>query len=102
MTGNTNAINGIYQLKPQKVTLTDNSTTAIADNTEYSGSNLTTLTFTYPQGDFECYMLLSFASSGTITVTLPTSQYIGSFTPANNETWELSIKNGIVVGGKVE
>ena len=85
-----------------KVTLADNSTTALADNTEYSGSNLTTVTFTYPQGDFECYMKLAFASSGTITVTFPTSQYIGSVpTFENDKTYEISIKNGVIVAGEV-
>jgi hypothetical protein len=84
-------------------TITDNSTVALADNTEYSGSNLTTVTFTYPSGNFECYMSLSFASSGTITVTFPTSQYIGSVpTFENGKTWETSIRNGVIVAGKVD
>ena len=89
-------------------TITDNSTVALSDNTEYSGTNLTTVTFTYPQGDFECYLSLSFASSGTLTVTFPTSSSIGEApTFANDETWELSIKrigngNAVVIAGKVE
>lgn len=75
----------------------------LADNTEYRLTNVTNLTLTYPAGDFECWMRLSFAASGTITVTLPsTTQYIGT-TPtfANGETWEMSIKDGIVIAGKV-
>ena len=83
-------------------TITDNSTVALADNTEYSGSNLTTVTFTYPSGNFECYMSLSFASSGTITVTFPTSQYIGSVpTFENGKTYEISVRNGVIVAGEV-
>ena len=91
------------QDKASLVTLTDNSTTALTDNTEYSATDVNTLTFTYPQGDFECYMTLNFASSGTITVTFPTSSYIGTApTFANGETWEVSVKNGVIVAGKVE
>lgn len=91
------------QDKTASVTLTDGSTVALDDNTEYVGTGLTDITFTYPSGDFECYLVLNFASSGTITVTFPTSQYIGSApTFANSETWEISIKNGVIVAGKVE
>ena len=91
------------QSKTSKVIITDGSTVALADNTEYSGTSLTDITFTYPQGDFECYMNLNFADSGTITVTFPTSSYIGNApTFANGETWEISIKNGVIVAGKVE
>lgn len=83
-------------------TITDNSTVALADNTDYTGSNLATVTFTYPSGDFECFLTLSFAASGTITVTFPTSQYIGSVpTFENGKTYEVSIKNGVIVAGEV-
>ena len=83
-------------------TITDNSTVALADNTEYTGTNLSTVTFTYPQGNFECYMSLSFASSGTITVTFPTSQYIGNVpTFENGKTYEISVRNGVIVAGEV-
>lgn len=83
-------------------TITDNSTVALADNTEYTGTNLTTVTFTYPSGNFECYLSLSFASSGTITVTFPTSQYIGSVpTFENGKTYEISVRNGVIVAGEV-
>ena len=84
------------------VTITDNSTVVLADNTEYSGTNLSTVTFTYPSGNFECYLSLSFASSGTITVTFPTSQYIGSVpTFENGKTYEISVRNGVIVAGEV-
>lgn len=79
------------------------SNITLADNTEYRLTNVTTLTLTYPTGDFECWMRLTFAESGDITVTLPTTtQYIGT-TPAfaNGETWELSIKDGVVIAQKV-
>lgn len=90
------------QNKKATATVTDSSTTALADNTEYTGTNLSTVTFTYPQGDFECYLSLSFASSGTITVTFPTSQYIGNVpTFENGKTYEISIRNGVIVAGEV-
>ena len=94
--------NIVVQTPPSKVTITDNTTVALADNTEYSGTDLSTVTFTYPQGDFECCMSLNFADSGTITVTFPTSQYIGSVpTFENGKTYEISIKNGVIVAGEV-
>ena len=88
-------------LKPSQVT--SGVSITLADNTEYRLTDVSTLTLNYPAGDFECWMRLSFAASGTITVTLPsTTQYIGS-TPdfKNGETWELSIKDGVVIAGKV-
>ena len=97
MIGKTNS-----QVRPIIKTITDNSTVALADFTEYAGTGLTTVTFTYPQGDFECYMSLSFASSGTITVTFPTSQYIGNVpTFENGKTYEISVRNGVIVAGEV-
>lgn len=74
----------------------------LADNTEYFLEDIADLTILYPSGSFECWISLTTAASGTVTVTLPASQYIGS-APAfgNGETWEISIKNGIVVAVKV-
>lgn len=79
------------------------SNITLADNTEYRLTDVTTLTLTYPTGDFECWMRLSFAASGNIAVTLPTgTKYIGT-TPdfKNGETWEMSIKDGVVIAQKV-
>lgn len=75
----------------------------LADNTEYRLTDVTTLKLSYPVGDFESWMRLNFAASGDVTVTLPTTtQYIGT-TPAfaNGETWEMSIKDGVVIAQKV-
>ena len=91
----------VDELKPSQVT--SGTSMTLADNTEYRLTDVTELTITYPNGNFECWMRLVFATEGTITVTLPaTTQYIGT-TPAfaNGETWELSIKDGVVVAGKV-
>ena len=73
------------------------------DNTEYRLTDVTTLTLTYPTGDSECWMRLTFAASGDATVILPTgTKYIGN-TPdfKNGETWEMSIKDGVVIAQKV-
>lgn len=83
--------------------VTTGSNITLADNTEYRLTDVTELSITYPDGNFECWMRLAFAADGTITVTLPsTTQYIGT-TPtfANGETWEMSIKDGIVIARKV-
>ena len=84
----------VEQTAPSSITL--------ADNTEYYLTDVADLTLTFPTGNFECWISLTTAASGTVNVTLPTSQYIGS-APAfgNGETWEISIKNGIVVAVKV-
>ena len=79
------------------------SNITLADNTEYRLADVTTLTLTYPIGDFECWMRLNFAASGDATVTLPTgTKYIGT-TPdfKKGETWEMSIKDGVVIAQKV-
>ena len=75
----------------------------LADNTEYRLTDVTTLTLAYPTGDFECWMRLSFAASGNITVTLPTgTKYIGTAPDfKNGETWELSFKDKILAAQKV-
>lgn len=83
--------------------VTTGSNITLADNTEYRLTDVTTLTLTYPTGNFECWMRLSFAASGNATVTLPAgTKYIGT-TPdfKNGETWEMSIKDGVVIAQKV-
>ena len=76
----------------------------LADNTEYRLADVTTLTLTsYPTGNFECWMRLTFAASGSATVIFPAgTKYIGT-TPdfKNGETWEMSIKDGVVIAQKV-
>jgi hypothetical protein len=87
---------------PQKIS-EGLSFTTLADNTEYRLTDVTTLTLYYPAGDFECWMRLTFAASGTITVTLPTdTKYIGSAPDfKNGETWELSFKDKVLAAQKV-
>lgn len=75
----------------------------LADNTEYRLTDVSALTLTYPTGDFESWMRLTFAASGTITVTLPTeTKYIGTAPDfKNGETWELSFKDKVLAAQKV-
>lgn len=75
----------------------------LADNTEYRLTDVTTLKLSYPVGDFESWMRLSFAASGDITVTLPAgSGYIGTAPDfKNGETWELSFKDKVLAAQKV-
>ena len=75
----------------------------LADNTEYRLTDVSTLTLSYPTGDFECWMRLTFAASGNITVTLPAdTKYIGTAPDfKNGETWELSFKDKVLAAQKV-
>ena len=90
---------------PQAVStkVSTGSNIALADNTEYRLTDVTTLTLTYPTGNFECWMRLNFAASGDITVTLPAGTgYIGTAPDfKNGETWELSFKDKILAAQKV-
>ena len=91
-------------LKPKKVTFTNGTTITVEDNTSYyADTEISNLTIVYPTTDFICSFDFTIASEGDITITLPESKYIGG-TPsfANGETWEVNIKNGVVVGGLVE
>jgi hypothetical protein len=75
---------------------------ALTDNTEYRLTGVQTLTITFPTGDFACWLRITTAASGTVSVTFPaTVKYIGeapSF--GTGETWELSIKDGVVIAVK--
>lgn len=86
---------------PQKIS--EGSNITLADNTEYRLTNVTTLKLSYPVGDFECWMRLTFAASGNITVTLPAdTKYIGTAPDfKNGETWELSFKDKVLAAQKV-
>lgn len=89
------------QAKPSQVT--SGTTITLADNTEYRLTDVTTLTLTYPTSNFECWMRLTFAESGNVTVTLPAdTKYIGTAPDfQNGETWELSFKDKILAAQKV-
>lgn len=88
---------------PVQLVATAGKNITLDDNTEYRLDNVTTLTLTYPTSLFECWMRLSFAASGNITVTLPTdTKYIGTAPDfKNGETWELSFKDKVLAAQKV-
>lgn len=93
----------LNELVPKSHTHATGSNITLADNTEYRLTDVTTLTLTYPTGNFECWMRLNFAASGNVTVTLPTgTKYIGTAPDfKNGETWELSFKDKILAAQKV-
>ena len=99
--------NGVlyYNNKPiiaQKIS-EGSSYITLADNTEYRLTNVTSLHPSYPEGTFECWMRLTFAESGNITVTLPAdTKYIGTAPDfKNGETWELSFKDRVLAAQRV-
>ena len=93
------------QAKPSQYTYSTAQVSAtLNDNAEYRMTGLQTLTVQYPEdANFECWMRLTFAESGTITVTLPAGTgYIGTAPDfKNGETWELSFKDKILAAQKV-
>lgn len=88
---------------PTTKKISEGSNITLSDNTEYRLTDVSTLTLTYPTGDFESWMRLTFAESGNITVTLPAgTKYIGTAPDfQNGETWELSFKDKILAAQKV-
>ena len=98
--------NGSLQYNSKPITvqkISEGSNITLSDNTEYRLTNVSTLTLTYPAGDFESWMRLTFAASGNITVTLPAeTKYIGAAPDfKNGETWELSFKDKVLAAQKV-
>ena len=78
---------------------------SMSDNTEYRLSNVTTLELyaPYKKTQYECWFSLTFSNSGPVTVTFPVGmKYIGSAPDFNNgESWEMSIKDGVVIAQKI-
>lgn len=81
----------------------DPSAITIADNTEYYLTNVSDLTFTYPEsGNYECWIYIETATGGVVSITFPASSYIGDApTFGTSEKWEVSIKNGVIIAGKI-
>ena len=100
-------VNNALANKENKATVISQSNPSsilLADNCEYYLTDVSTLTITYPaSGNWECWIYLETATTGTIAITYPTSSYIGKVpTFSANEKWEISIKNGVIIAGKVE
>ena len=88
----------------KKIVFTNGATITVEDKAlYYADAEISNLTIVYPETDFICSFDFTIASEGDVTITLPESKYIGG-TPsfANGETWEVNIKNGVVIGGLVE
>lgn len=74
----------------------------LADNTEYRfTSAVTSLTLTFPSGNFDCW--LKFTTSSSITVNFPSgTKYVGGApTFEASKTYEMSIKDGSVICAEV-
>lgn len=74
----------------------------LADNTEYRFSSaVTSLTLTFPTGNFDCW--LRFTTGSSITVTFPSgTTYVGGApTFEASKTYEMSIKDGSVICAEV-
>ena len=96
--------NAIDELTPTVITQSAPTSITLLTNTDYYLTNVSSLTFTYPSDmHWECWIKLVTASSGTISITFPTSEYIGNIPIFSvGETWEISIRDGVVVSGKAE
>ena len=81
------------------VITTATTSLALVDNTEYRLSNVSQLTLSYPTGSFEVWMNIRCASTGTVSITLPsTTKYLGAApTFGNGQNWEISIKDGVAI-----
>ena len=91
---------------PERVTNVFDIYMELENNKEYILPNkVSNLEFGYPNGaDIICSVTFTTATEGDINITFPTgTKFIGGRpTFGKGETWELNIKNGVVVGGKVE
>ena len=101
----TTVSNGLAS-KADKVTVVTRSaptSLTLADNREYYLTNVANLTLTFPSENFECWISVITAGSFTKIQFPSGTTYIGD-TPefAAGEKWEISVKNGTVIAGKVE
>lgn len=75
---------------------------SLVDNTEYDISGCTGIVITYPQDKFESILHINFNTN--VDISFPTgTKYIGGepqFEP--DSSWEISIKDKVVIAGKIE
>ena len=91
------------RVRPTVVELDAPTTLTLADATEYHLTNVADLTITYPETAFDAWLRIATVSTGTVTISLPTSEFVGIMPTFDlDETWELSIRDGVIVAGKVE
>ncbi len=75
----------------------------LEDNTEYKLTDVTRLDVYYPPfDDFEVWMRIDTAVEGDIVITFPSPFFLGPKPVfGNGQTWEISIKNGIIAAAQV-
>lgn len=88
-----------------EITGSGSITRTLADMTEYRFNNVSSLTLSYPSGNFECWIKVFVHNYGfPATISFPSStQYIGNI-PSSFEvgkTYEISIKDKIAVIAEV-
>lgn len=89
--------------KPNTIQYDSPTSLTLADNTEYQLVNVGELSVVYPSGNFDCWIHLITAVSGTVDIAFPSSRHIGQIPEfGNGEEWEISVKNGVYAAGKVE
>lgn len=79
-------------------------TRTLANFTEYRFTNVTSLTLSYPSGNFECWIRMTVRTGGTATVSFPSgTTYIGNIPESfeAGKTYEISIKDKIVIISEV-
>jgi len=100
--GSGNSLQSLLDHKEDTATISTTVPVALADNTIYNLTGVTTLTLDYPAGTFDCIINLTTAASGTIAITFPTSVYMPSApTFSNGETWTLWVRNNPVGNGGI-
>jgi hypothetical protein len=66
-------------------------------------AEISNLTINYLADKFETWLKFTTAAAGAVTITLPESKYIGEAPVfGNGETWEVSIKDLVVIAVKCE
>lgn len=96
----------VAPIMPASQLFNDGDELTVTDGGDYTAiAEIKTLTLLYPNIPFICSLFFTTApeTEGAITINFPTgTKFIGTKpTFGNGETWELNIKNGVVVGGKV-
>ena len=91
--------------KIRKITADENAANIVlADNAEYRVANVKKLVFTFPQEQFECWIRLETAQSGTPQITFPQNARFLSARPvfAAGRCYEISVKDGICIAAEAE
>jgi hypothetical protein len=88
--------------KPAKVTTLTGGAVTIADNTIYVFTGVTAMAVTFPAGDFECLIDVTFGASASVTFPAGTVYLGGAPTFEASKRYEISIRNGVVCAAEVK